>query len=599
MREIRHILLVLAAIAALAACRKDPIPDPDPEPDPDPIEVNLPYYLYGVAEISINTDGAKPVTSKDPSGYFPCDITVTGSLTDKEGASYDVSYDGRGKIRGRGNSTWEWYNKKPYRIKLDESSRFMGMKKNRDWVLMADYRDVTHLMNNVGFTMAHYLGIPYTNHSRYAHVTLNGKYLGLYMVTEQVEEGNHRVDIAGDGGYLIGLDVNDGPGDCPRATDNFYSSVYYTACCVKYPEDPTSDQLAAAKSEFAKLEKAIKSQNWETITSLLDIESMINYLIIEEAICNVEMNNGNSIRSGYINKKPDGLWTMGPVWDCDGGFSYNWGDMYDYSGRGHTYFETYRNLIYGTDPYNESGAYGSFPRFFADLWGIDEFVAAYKAQWKEKSEGMLEAVLENIDAVYEVTGSAMVKDAKLWGIADNYTTSSEVKKLKTWLTNRFNYLDNVIANYPGGGETPAEEVKIVDSFEIDASYTVRSGHYTGTTLDLTAAQLTKIGNALGIDGSSLYSNEFVSLVAVSGETFVENSTASDTFGYGFWFDKDGNVTTHGTNSYIYAEFSYTANQFKLGYHPDICEAGTYNPAVAFVYKSKAIKITFNITTQKE
>ena len=34
-----------------------------------------------------------------------------------------------------------------------------------------------------------------------------------------------------------------------------------------------------------------------------------------------------------------------------------------------------------------------------------------------------------------------------WGIS-NYNHADEYRKLRTWLTNRFNYLDRIIRNYP-------------------------------------------------------------------------------------------------------------------------------------------------------
>ena len=83
----------------------------------------------------------------------------------------------------------------------------------------------------------------------------------------------------------------------------------------------------------------------------LDVESMARYILIQEIISNVEMDNYPSMRSGFIHRRDDdSLWVMGPLWDCDGGFNYNWGDMYDSRGWGHTYFENYRTLIFGSDP---------------------------------------------------------------------------------------------------------------------------------------------------------------------------------------------------------------------------------------------------------
>lgn len=441
----RYLLPFAAVLFLVAACSKDNPCNPDPQTDTEEYR----YLLYGVASIDIRTDGGRKVDSKDSEDYRACTISIEGALADKDGRSHDCSWEGRGSIRGRGNSTWEWYPKKPYRIKLDESSPILGMKSNRDWVLLADYRDVTHLMNNVGFSLAHHLDIPYTNHARYAEVSLNGEYLGLYVVTEQVEAGGHRVDVESedDGGILLALDVNDGPGDCPYATDNFWSEVYGTACCVKYPSNPSAAQKRYVKNEFAELENVIKNGDWEDITEILDVQSMIGYLMVQELICNVEMNNGDSMRSGYINRKADGKWTMGPVWDCDGGFCYNWGDMYDSRGMGHTFFEDYRRLIFGTDPYNMVGAYGGFPGYFSDLFGVPEFVKAFKARWNAEKDGMLDYVLANLESAEKAIKASAQEDMDIWGI-DNYRHSTEYGKLVKWLKNRFSYLDGVFNAYP-------------------------------------------------------------------------------------------------------------------------------------------------------
>lgn len=453
-------MLAAAVLVLAAGCKKPlegPVPgtdepgteEPGDEPGTDPTpQVKATYQLYGAVEMEITTDGNAPVDSKKSKDARPCTIKIDGSLLTEGGEELDCSYEGRASIRGRGNSTWLWYPKKPYRFKLEESAELLGMKSEKDWVLLADYRDVTHMMNNIGFTMAEYLGIPYTNHTRYVKLTLNGKYLGVYVLSEQVEEGKNRVKV-GEDGMLLALDVDDGPSQSPDAADNFYSAIYGTDVCVKYPKDPTAEQLAAVKEEFAVLESAIKSKDWQAINMVLDVESMISYLILEEAVYNVEMDNGISIRSGYINKTAEGRWTMGPAWDFDAGFCYDWSDMYDRNGQGHSYFSSYKSLIYGSNPYTGKGAYGAgIPKLFSDLWGVPEFVKAYKEKWNENKDGLLEAVLANIDAVNEAIGNDLKEDSVLWGISKNYDTASEISRLKTWLVNRFSYIDGIIAIYP-------------------------------------------------------------------------------------------------------------------------------------------------------
>lgn len=430
----------LAAVF-ITACEHNVDPEPDPEVESkidfgDPKEDE--YNAFHIADIIISTDKGKEIVSKDE--YIGCSIKIDG-----KGAFAD--YEGTAKIRGRGNSTWLWYPKKPYKLKLDSGSPLLGMAKNKTWVLLANYRDVTHLMNNIGFTLAHCLDIPYANHTRYVRLTLNGVEKGLYVLTEQVKEGDNSVKLDATEGILLALDVNDGPDDCPYATDNFWSQVYRSACCIKYPEDATAAEVAWVKPAFAELEKAIQSKDWDRTSGILDVESMINYILAQEIMGNVEMNNGNSIRSGYINRYDSGSkWIMGPVWDCDGGFSYDWSDMYDSRGLGHTYFKNYKYLVFGTDPYLQEGAYGPFPQFFSDLFAIPEFVEAFKERWEDVHEGLLDYLLASIDSTEELIASSAEKDLSLWKI--RYTHSNEVNKLKAWLVNRFDYLETVIPNYP-------------------------------------------------------------------------------------------------------------------------------------------------------
>ena len=432
-------LSVLLSVTLLAAaCGKDVIEEQAGPPVPTVVTFTAPV----ISHLDITTDGGVAVNSKDPAQYRPCTVKVSGE-------EKDYAMEARGKIRGRGNSTWNWYPKKPYRIKLDVSSPFLGMAPNKDWVLLADYRDVTHMMNLVGFYLAQELGLPFANHVRYSTVTLNGEDLGLYMVTEQVEEGGHRVQLDPEEGILLALDINDGPDDRPRATDNFFSNVFWMAAAVKYPEDATKTDRDRVREEFAFLERAIESEDWAAVKQELDVESMAKYILIQEIISNVEMDNYPSMRSGFIHRHDDSSrWVMGPLWDCDGGFHYNWSDMYDSRGRGHTYFESYRTLIFGSDPYYRTGAYGSTPSdFFCCLFGMPEFVRLIRQLWIDNQASLLSGLLDCLAETETLIGTAAQADMDRWGI-DRYVHAEEYRKLRAWLTNRFRYLDGVIRNYP-------------------------------------------------------------------------------------------------------------------------------------------------------
>ena len=186
----KRILICLSVAFLLGGCTSeydmpviptDPeepeIPDTPEEPEkPDEPSLpadTLPYPArYMVARMDISVDGGEEITSKRKEDYLDCTIKI-------ESDTAAWNYEGRGRIRGRGNSTWLWYEKKPYRIKLDEKAEILGLAAEKDWVLLANYRDPTHLMNTLVFEMGAGLGIPYPNHSRYVEVTINGDDKGL------------------------------------------------------------------------------------------------------------------------------------------------------------------------------------------------------------------------------------------------------------------------------------------------------------------------------------------------------------------------------------------------------------------------------------
>jgi len=401
---------------------------------PCPIVPEVPSpSIYQVARLTIDTENGAPIVSKNKKDYVNCTLTI-----DSEKEEWD--YAGTGRIRGRGNSTWLWYPKKPYRIKLNKKSEILGLATEKDWVLLANYRDPTQMMNTFTFIVGEKLGLPYTNHSRYVEVTLNGDYIGLYQLTEQVEQGSSRVAVDDEQGMLISLDADDGPELNPDGGDNFWSTVYKMPICVKYPEDATTNQLKAVQNDFARLEQSIYESNYEATSKLMNIASFIDYMLIQELVYNVEVDAPRSI---YMHKDKEGLWTMGPLWDFDAGFDFDWGTMYT----GHNFFTSYRELVLGTDPASHIGGY-YVPSFFTDLFKNKRFVSEYKARWQTIRDKIMSDFWKETNIFVTSCSEAMKRNAERWPIDKDYQT--EISRMRQWLQQRTDYLDTVIKNYPSG-----------------------------------------------------------------------------------------------------------------------------------------------------
>ena len=394
---------------------------------------------YQVARIDITVDGGVEVTSKRKEDYLDCTIKV-------ESDTAAWNFEGRGRIRGRGNSTWEWYPKKPYRIKLDKKASLLGLDEDKDWVLLANYRDPTHLMNTFVFEMGAGLGMPFTNHSRYVEVTINGDYKGLYQLTEQVEQGKSRVNIDSKQGWLLSLDVDDGPSEAPEATDNFWSEVYRLPVCVKSPEAAdyaTPATLTAdARVALGTLEHTILNHDYEALSKICDVPVMIDYLLIQEFVYNVEVAAPRSIF--LFKDKGDALWTFGPLWDFDAGYDFDWAHMTT----GHTFFTNYRETVLGTDPAHHVSDYDYTSSFFTDMWKSREFVSAVKARWKQILSRILAEFWPETRRYATAAADAMARNAGRWPIDKQYAT--EINRMEKWISSRTVYMDYIVDNYPTG-----------------------------------------------------------------------------------------------------------------------------------------------------
>lgn len=549
---------------------------------PDLLDSEKGHNKYRPFTMNIYTEGGEYIEDKEV--WLNCVITIDGK------GEYS-NYCGTGRIRGRGNSSWEWYDKKPYKFKLDSKSKLLGLEKAKDWNLLANYRDVTDLMNTFAFETARSMDMPYTNHSRYVEVFLNNEYIGLYQLTEKIEIDKNRINIDKTGGLLLSFDQDDGPELAPYDEDNFWSQVFSLPMCIKEPEGYTQEQIDSIKAEFAILEKAIKSRDYAKVSELMDIQSFIGILQIHEFLYNVEIDAPRSI---YMFKDKDGKYTFGPIWDWDAGYDFDWGDMYT----GHTFFTDYRELIYGTDPVNGTNAAYRINKFWLSLFGNATFVQQYKEAWLKHTDAVVEKdwaeTMKYSDALTEE--GAYDRDSERWPletwvwdwskrqyVTTTFTPAEEIQKMEQWIRNRKNYIDDVVANYPpGDDEIVPTEIEVVGTIEKTQSVSFSKGYSQTSQISISQQEV-----------ADLLGNNPSSLVPLNADGSEGNNTAAKT--YGAWFDASGNTNSWG-NGHVYIESNSMYN-WAFGCHPQNCQWGDKH-IVTMQYRSgnKAVnvKVTFNV-----
>lgn len=422
-------LLSVVLLFSFTSCKQDEEEEWVPDVDYSIYATDNP--AYHVACMNIDTENGQPVNGRKNKDYRNCRVQMTS-----EKVEWNTTCTGR--IRGRGNSTWDWYDKKPYRLTLDGSQSLLGLPEGTDWVLLANYRDPTDMMSTFAFILGERAGLPFTNHTRYVELTLNGEYLGLYQLTEQVMVGKGRVDIDEETGILLALDLNDGPKMSPKAKDNFWSAVYDLPVCVKHPDDSTSEQLEQVRQELALLEQAIQAHDLSRLRTLMDVETYIDFLLIEEMVGNKELTGP---RSMFIFRDQGGLWTMGPLWDFDAAYGIDWRRM-KYS---HHFFDAPDLMVIGTDPAGHNGGWRYVTSFFTDMWADAGFVALVQERWERLKPYVMEDCWTETLTYYQGASDALDRDAIRWPIGMSHKT--EIYHMGNWLAERVDHLDKVVAQY--------------------------------------------------------------------------------------------------------------------------------------------------------
>lgn len=269
----------------------------------------------------INTDGAVPITSKEDYVYAEYYINNMGI----DGIDNVGSKDAPElmQIRGRGNYTWIDFDKKPYRLKLENKTALLGMKRDRHWALMANADDnYSGLRNTVGYELSRRLGMAWTPSQEPLEVVLNGDYIGLYMLTEIIRVDPDRVDITEQadyetnrfsitGGWLVEID-NYQEEEQVRTVEGNGKSIYST---YKSPEHLSDEQRTYLTGLINTTNAAIyvndKSNNgWE---KYIDVDELARFYIVQELLDDTESFHG----SCYWHKdNGDSTKIMfGPVWD--------------------------------------------------------------------------------------------------------------------------------------------------------------------------------------------------------------------------------------------------------------------------------------------
>lgn len=278
-----------------------------------------------IENIPLNVIGSWKIGSDVPKIFITTETEADDVASKSEYLRGTLEIDGQGiiedfpatamGIRGRGNSTWkpEEGIKLPYRVKFDKKQSLAGMKKAKNYVLLANYYDHSLMRNALAMEIARLLGIKYVNTMIPVDVYFNGKYKGSYNLTEKVGLNSGSLhDIDENSSILFELDNMMDEQYC------FLSQRFGLPVMVKDP-DLTPEQFDGWKEDFTAAEVLVADNRAD---EAFDAEDFARYLIMFSLVANEELRHPKSCYI-YKTRNSDGTpskYHFGPVWDFDMGF---------------------------------------------------------------------------------------------------------------------------------------------------------------------------------------------------------------------------------------------------------------------------------------
>ncbi len=379
------------------------------------------------------------VVSKED--YIPAELEIKGGGMVEDISGLTLS------VKGRGNSTWVM-PKKPMRMKFSKKTSICGFKKAKNYVLLSNYLDQTHLKNAVGLWLARRIGMEYTNHTMPCNVYVNGKYCGLYLLTEKVGINSGSVDIDEEKGILFELD------DHFDENYKFHSAYYNLPVMVKDPDfdelyenDPEGltpeERLGLWREDFERAEKAVWRKKGETA---IDMQSAVDYYFIMNFVNNNEFGFPRSVYMYKRDLEADSLYHFGPVWDLD------------------VTFNLYRQEPPGEVVKPEGDVWA--PGIMEDLRRHSQFKELYTRRLQQLRDEFYPELKEWCAEYAELIEPAARMDGLRWPLSQSlgwawrvssFDNRKYVEELMDWIQQRYEFLIKELPAEPILPEEPGSE----------------------------------------------------------------------------------------------------------------------------------------------
>jgi len=403
-------------------------------------------YDFGASDFpAVHITTEHPVINRD--SRIPGTISV--SNVDEEYALPETHM----RIRGRGNSSWNYLDKKPFRIRFDTPVAMLDAGHTAtDWTFISNHSDKSLLRNYSAYFMASLMdGMSYAPFARIVDVYFNGEYQGVYMMSVQlneIREGRINLEYNPDPAlseFLIELNrrVHYDPANIEgvhflrmHGHGRYYDIRWPT------PERPHEDALSSAHVNYLRdfldqVDNLITRRD-PRVFNYICKDSFVDFYLVQELFKNYDISSLSvwmQLRGQGENRRLE----KGPVWDFD-------------IAAGNCYYQDRNNNRGG---YGPTGIWaGYMNRWFRYLIQMPEFRMAVAQRMAWVNENALPETIAHIEYIAARYQSSFERNFQRWPIMGMYiwpnpqevveidTFMGQVEYLVDFLTTRAAWLSN-------------------------------------------------------------------------------------------------------------------------------------------------------------
>ena len=297
-------------------------------------------------------------------------------------------------------------------------------------------------------------GMTWNPDSEYVELFVNSEYKGAYLLTEKVDIDGDRVAVDQDTGMIMEVDM-DKVSD-PRK--GFMTSRGRLVFAFKEPdsiggsEGITPAKLSAIKNKLASVESYLYTTNRTYWYKQIEGNSAADFHLAVEYFKDID---SDFWRSKYFTwdmvknscgpdpRLCDGRLHFGPLWDFDKSI----GNV-DATNPGTAFTRSYRGFQANGTGVGKANRVTFYTHWFVQLWKVPSFRAHLAKRWAALRTEFWRAAKYEVDNNKALIGWGAPNDRARWkGSAKLYqpkgsTYDDEVRYVKSWLLNRFSWMDS-------------------------------------------------------------------------------------------------------------------------------------------------------------